>query len=82
MTESAPSLATLAQIREALRRTHASRDAFLEATFDLGRTLKHARDRIWANQDFGKWLAENNIRVSKGRSPRLYEKRSAGRLKP
>jgi hypothetical protein len=39
-----PSLVEIARrIREALQSTHATRDAWIEATFDLGRNLKAAR---------------------------------------
>jgi hypothetical protein len=53
------------RIRECLQRSHDSRDAWIEATFDLGRFLKAAREALPAHQSFGRWLDENGIELDK-----------------
>jgi hypothetical protein len=70
-TEPASSLATLAQeMRTAIQRRAANRDAWIDETFNLGRKLKQARDAL-SNQDFGEWLAKNGIELNKNDRPAL-----------
>jgi hypothetical protein len=64
--ETTASLDTLAgRIRDALLRSHASREEWLRGTFDLGHSLKAAREALPANQDFSRWLIENGIELNK-----------------
>ena len=66
MTDITVTLPELAcRIHDALQRGRDCRDGWIESRLDLGRSLKAARDAFEANQDFHRWLVENDIELNR-----------------